>query len=92
MDSWEEGGEYWAMGKGVSEGRRKEFVCATPWTVALQAPLSMEFLRQGYWSQLPFPPPGDLPNPGIESLSPSPASAASAGRFFTTKAPGEPAE
>ena len=34
---------------------------ATPWTVARQAPLSMEFSRQEYWSRLPFPPPGDLP-------------------------------
>ena len=38
---------------------------ATPWTVAYQAPLSMEFSRQEYWSGLPFPSPGDLPNPGI---------------------------
>ena len=38
----------------------------TPWTVARQAPLSMEFSRQEYWSGLPFPFPGDLPNPGIE--------------------------
>ena len=37
-----------------------------PWTVACQAPLSMEFSRQEYWSGLPFPSPGDLPNPGIE--------------------------
>ena len=39
---------------------------ATPWTVAHQAPLSMGFSRQEYWSGLPFPSPGDLPNPGIE--------------------------
>ena len=38
----------------------------TPWTVAHQAPLSMEFSRQEYWSGLPWPPPGDLPDPGIE--------------------------
>ena len=38
----------------------------TPWTVAHQAPLSMGFPRQEYWSGLPFPPPGDLPDPGIE--------------------------
>ena len=38
----------------------------TPWTVAHQAPPSMEFSWQGYWSGLPFPSPGDLPNPGIE--------------------------
>ena len=42
-----------------------------PWTIAHQAPLSMEFSRQEYWSGLPFPSPGDLPNPGIESQSPS---------------------
>ena len=39
---------------------------ATPWTVAYQAPLSMGFSRQYYWSGLPFPSPGDLPEPGIE--------------------------
>ena len=39
---------------------------ATPWTAVHQAPLSMRFSRQGYWSGLPFPSPGDLPNPGIE--------------------------
>ena len=47
---------------------------ATPWTVALQAPLSVGFSRQEYWSRLPFPPRGDLPDPGIEPSSPkSPA-------------------
>ena len=46
----------------------------TPWTVAHQAPLSMEFPRQGYWSGLPFPPPGALSFPGIAPASPvSPA-------------------
>ena len=44
---------------------------ATPWTVAYQAPLSMEFSRQEYWSGLPFPSPGDLPDPGIEPGSPT---------------------
>ena len=39
---------------------------ATLWTIAYQAPLSMGFFRQEYWSGLPFPSPGDLPNPGIE--------------------------
>ena len=43
---------------------------ATPWTIALQAPLSMEFPRQEYWVGLPFPSPGDLPHPGIEPTSP----------------------
>ena len=42
---------------------------ATSWTVARQAPLSMEFSRQEYWSELPFPSPGDLPDPGIEPRS-----------------------
>ena len=42
---------------------------ATPWTVARQASLSMEFSRQKYWSELPCPPPGDLPNPEIKPRS-----------------------
>ena len=54
------------------------------WTVAHQAPLSMGLFRQEYWSRLPFPFLGDLPNPGIEPTSP-----ASAGRFFTTEPPGK---
>ena len=41
---------------------------ATPWTVALQTPLSMRFSRQEYWSGLPCPPPGDFPDPGIKLL------------------------
>ena len=57
---------------------------ATPWTVACQAPLSIGFSRQEYWSGLPYPPPGDLPDPGIKSMSlTSPALAAG---FFTTSA------
>ena len=43
----------------------------TPWTVAHQAPPSMEFSSQEYWSGLPFPSPGDLPDPGIEPGSPA---------------------
>ena len=43
--------------------------CPTLWTLACQAPLSMEFYRQENWSELPFPTPGDLPNPGIEPRS-----------------------
>ena len=54
---------------------------ATPWTVACQAALSVEFSRQQYWSGLPFPPPGDRPEPGIELES-----LALAGGFFTTSA------
>ena len=44
---------------------------ATPWTVARQAPLSMGFSRQEYWSGQPFPSPGDLPNPGFDPPSPA---------------------
>ena len=44
---------------------------ATPWTVVRQAPLSMEFSRQEYWSGLPFPSPGDLPDPAIKPGSPA---------------------
>ena len=59
---------------------------ATPWTVARQAPLSMGFSRQEYWSGLPRPPPGDLSDPGIELASP-----ALAGGFFTAGPSGKPA-
>ena len=52
----------------------------TPWTVAHQAPLSMGFSRPEYWSELPFPSPGDLPDPGIKLLSPE--APALADRFF----------
>ena len=44
---------------------------ASPWTVAYQAPRSMGFSREEYWSGLPFPSPGDLPDPGIEPRSPA---------------------
>ena len=44
---------------------------ATPWTIAYQAPPSMRFPRQEYWSGLPFPSPGDLPDPGIEPETPA---------------------
>ena len=57
-------------------------IFATPWTVAHQVPLSMGFSRQEYWNGLPFPPPGDLPDSGIELTSL--ASPALAGRFFIT--------
>ena len=60
----------------------------TPWTVACQAPQSMRFPRQEYWSGLPFPSPGDLPDPGIKPVSP--ASPALAGGFFTTEPLGSP--
>ena len=53
---------------------------ATLWTVAHQASLPMGFSKQEYWSRLPFPPPGDLPDPGVE-----PTSLALAGEFFITE-------
>ena len=56
----------------------------TSWTVACQAPLSMGLSREEYCSGLPFPSPGDLPNPWIKPMSP-----ALAGRFFTTEPPGK---
>ena len=56
----------------------------TPWTVVRQAPLSMGFSRQGYWSGLPFPSPDDLSDPGIKAASL--VSPALAGRFVTTSA------
>ena len=56
------------------------YLFATPQTVVHQAPLSMRFPRQEYWNRLPFPTPGDLPNPRIKPVSP-----ALAGKFFTTE-------
>ena len=55
----------------------------TPWTVALQAPLSTEFSKQEFWSGLPFPNPGDFPNSGIELIAPALKSG-----FFTTEPAG----
>ena len=60
----------------------------TLWTVACEVPLSMESSKHEYWSGLPFPTPGDLLNPGFESMSL--ASPALAGGFFTTEPPGKP--
>ena len=76
------------LGRKVKSGSISSFshvqFFATPWTVACQAPLSIGFSRQEYWSELPFSPPGDFPNPGIE---PTPLmSPALAGGFFTTSA------
>ena len=59
-----------------------------PWTTAHQAPLSIGCPRQEYWSGLPFPPPGDLPDPGIKHVSP--VSTALASGFYTTVPPGKP--
>ena len=71
------------------------YMCAQPlsrvqlfaslWTVACQAPLSMGFSRQKYWSGLPFPLPGDLPDPGIKPESPAPQADS-----FPSEPPGKP--
>ena len=68
-----------------SMGCEKDF--CNPWTVTCQAPLSMGFPRQEYWSRLPFPPSEDHSNPGIKSPS-----SALAGGFFTTEPTGKPTE
>jgi len=60
----------------------------TPWIIVPQAPLSMGFSMQEYWSGLPLAPPGDLPSPEAEPVSH--ASSALAGRFFTTETLGSP--
>ena len=57
----------------------------TSWTAAHQVPLSVGFSRQEYWSRLPFPSPGDFPDPGIKAIS-----SALAGRFLITEPPGKP--
>ena len=72
-------GAWWATVHGVTKSQMRVNVrllsrvrCfATPWTVAYQALLSVGFSRQEYWSGLPFPSPGDLPDPGIEPRSPA---------------------
>ena len=60
-------------------------ILGTLGTITHQAPLSMIFSRQEYWSGLPFPTPGDLPNPAIKPKSPT-----FVGEFFTTEPPGKP--
>ena len=60
----------------------------TSWTVAHQVPLSMGFPRQEYWGGLPFPSPGERPDPGVQPTPPAPP--ALADRFFTTEPPGKP--
>ena len=61
------GCEYWTIKKVKSLSCVR--LLATPWTAAYQAPPSMGFCRQEYWSGLPFPSPGDLPDPGMEPRS-----------------------
>ena len=57
--------------KKLSKITQSCLTLCSPWTIAYQAPLSMEYSRQEYWSGLPFPSPGDLPDPGIEPRSPA---------------------
>ena len=75
------------MYKGHTRGMLSHSVVSdsfmTPWTVARQAPLCFGFFGQEYWSELPFPPSGDRPNPEIEPLSPG--APVLAGRFFATE-------
>ena len=63
--------EYVEFRESESVGHSVVLDSVTPWTVACQAPLSMEFSRQEYWSGLPCTSPWDLPDPGIESGSPT---------------------
>ena len=80
------------MGKFLKKNKVKSlshvWLFATPWTIVLSAPLSIGFPRQEYWSGLPFPSPGDCPNPGIELTSH--ASPALAGGFFSSEPSGKP--
>ena len=62
----------WDLWRWVCAGHSRVRLFATPWGVACQAPLSVEFSRQEYWSGLPFPPTGDLPHPGTEPAAPVP--------------------
>ena len=61
---------FWSLGGG-GVVTKSCLTLATPWTIACQAPLSVGYSRQEYWSGLPFPSPGDLPNPGIEPRPPA---------------------
>ena len=83
MDGW-----VYTMDSCTLSGVSRVQLFATPWTAAHQAPLSMGFSKQEYWSGLPCPPAGDLPDPGIEPASLT--SPALAGGFFTTSATWEP--
>ena len=80
----------WASQRSCAQLLSCVWLFASPWAVALQAPLSMGFAKQEYWTGLLFPTPGDLPNLGIKPTSP--ASSALAGKFFTTVPLGKPEE
>ena len=77
----------WAQLRAISETAYMVIISdsVTTWSVAHQAPLSMEFSRQEYWNGLPFPTPGNLPDPGIKTVCL--ACPTLAGGFFTTSAP-----
>ena len=75
----------WATSKGGDLVTKSRPCLATPWTVPCQAPLSMGFSRQEYWSGLPLPSPGYLPKPGLE-----PRSLALQTDFLPTKLQGKP--
>ena len=84
--------ETWVQALGQEDLLEKEMTTHSsilawkiPWTRACQTPLCVGFPRQEYWSGLPFPSPGDLPDPGLEPVSP-----ALSGRFFTIEPPGKP--
>jgi len=88
-------GREWGTGKVHPDEHIRECVCsvlsisfANPWPIVCQALLSMGIPRQEYWGGLPFPTPGDLPNPGRELVSP--VCPTLAGRFYTTAPPGKP--
>ena len=72
----------WYLSRACAQLPSHVWLFATTWTVAHQAPLSMEFSRQGYWNGLLFSTPGDLPDPEME-----PGSPALTGGFFTTASP-----
>ena len=77
----------WEMVDVCAQSLSRVRLFETPWTAACQAPLSMRFSRQEYWSGLPFPSPGDLPDSGIKLLSQ--VSPTLAGGFITTEPPGK---
>ena len=81
--SWGQSSRWNGFVVGVVQSLSHVWLFATSWTVAHQSPPSMGFYRQEYWSGLPFPSPGNLPDPGTESASPS-----LAGGFSTTEPPG----
>ena len=68
---WQEYSELYKNGPVKAKSLSRVWLFATPWTVTYQAPLSMGFSRQKYWSGMPFPSPGDLPDPEIEAGFPA---------------------